>query len=245
MNTLVGISYSPWSEKAKWGLQLSGLPFRYQEYMPMLGEPALRVRLRHPRGKVTVPILFTPDGPIGDSLAIVEWASAHAPHAIIPPELRDAIASWNARSERALALGRERTTTHVARDPEALVESVPGFLGKLGPLSRSIGKVGVRYLERKYAFSKQDDEARVEELREILTTLRTALAGGDHLLGSTLTYADITMAVGMQFISPPDRIRVGKRSRVHWTVPELVAEFPDLIAWRDRLYAAHRRPTKP
>jgi glutathione S-transferase len=216
MNTLVGISYSPWSEKAKWGLQLSGLTFRYQEYLPMLGEPALRVRLRRPRGKVTVPILFTEDGPLGDSLAIVEWASAHAPNAIISPEHRDAIIGWNALSERALALGRERTTMHVARDPEALVESVPGFMGKLGPVSRAIGKAGARYLERKYAFSAQDDSARIAELREILTTLRAALAGGDYLIGGELTYADVTMAVGLQFVSPPER---------------------------NRLYAAHRRPT--
>lgn len=240
MNTLIGVSYSPWSEKARWGLELCGLAYTYREYLPMIGEPALRLELRRFRGKVSVPILLTEEGPVADSLRIVEWGCAHGARSIIPSEHTAAITTWNALSERALAVGRERTTLSVARDPVALVESVPGVFRRLGPISRGIGKLGVRFLERKYAFQPQDDARRVETLRDVLAALRKGLAGGEHLVGGTLTYADITMAVSLQFVSPPERIRLGKHSRPHWTVPSLVEEFADVIAWRDRLYDANR-----
>lgn len=35
-------------------------------------------------------------------------------------------------------------------------------------------------------------------------------------------------------------IRLGPATRAVWTQPALAAEFADLLAWRDGLYAAHR-----
>jgi glutathione S-transferase len=36
-------------------------------------------------------------------------------------------------------------------------------------------------------------------------------------------------------------IRLGPASREAWTNPRLAADYADLVAWRDRLYARHRR----
>lgn len=244
MHTLVGISYSPWTEKARFALDLSGLSYRYREYLPMVGEPLLRLRAGRLRGRLTVPILLGAGGPITDSFAIVRHACALTGSDLLPTEHEAAIARWNAFSETVLSTGRERTTLRVAQDPIALMESVPGALGRLGPLSRALGRLGVRYLTKKYAFQEQADEARLALMREALTELRATLASGDHLLDGRLTYADITMAVALQMVSPPERTPIGPRSRVHWTVPELVAEFGDLVAWRDRLYARFRDSTR-
>ena len=54
---LVSLSYSPWSEKARWALDHHGIEYRNIAYTPMLGVPRLRMRLRAMRAKITVPIL--------------------------------------------------------------------------------------------------------------------------------------------------------------------------------------------
>ncbi|GMV42360.1 MAG: hypothetical protein AMXMBFR64_40760 [Myxococcales bacterium] len=244
MHTLVGISYSPWTEKARFGLDVAGFSYRYREYLPMVGEPLLRLRAGRLRGRLTVPILLGDGPPISDSFAIVQHACARTGSDLLPARHEATITRWNALSERVLSTGRERTTLRVAQDPVALMESVPGALGKLGPASRALGRLGVRYLMKKYAFQDDANEARVARMGEALTTFRASLAGGDHLLDGRLTYADITMAVALQMVSPPPTTPIGPRSRIHWTVPELVTEFGDLISWRDRLYARFRNSTR-
>jgi hypothetical protein len=47
MTELLALPYSPWSEKARWALDVRGVPYDYRRYQPVLGELALRVKLRH------------------------------------------------------------------------------------------------------------------------------------------------------------------------------------------------------
>ena len=70
MTEFVALSYSPWSEKARWPLEHHGIEFREHQYVPLLGAPRLRLRLRRLRGRVTVPVLFTRDRVLADSFAI-------------------------------------------------------------------------------------------------------------------------------------------------------------------------------
>jgi hypothetical protein len=37
-------------------------------------------------------------------------------------------------------------------------------------------------------------------------------------------------------------MRIGPATRATWTNASLAAGYADLVAWRDRLYDAHRRP---
>ena len=62
MNRLVALSYSPWSEKARWALLHHGVPFREIEYVPILGTPWLRWVARRASGRVTVPTLLIVGG---------------------------------------------------------------------------------------------------------------------------------------------------------------------------------------
>jgi glutathione S-transferase len=62
MTELLALPFSPWSEKARWALDARGVPYDYRRYQPILGEPALRAKLRRARGPVTVPVLTTIDG---------------------------------------------------------------------------------------------------------------------------------------------------------------------------------------
>src|SRR4051812_15683513 len=101
MHRFVAIDYSPWSEKARWALDLRRVPYREEAYVPMLGELPLRLRLRRFTGPMTVPVLFTEDGrALTDSLAIARFAEEVGRGAPLFPSGRDGeIARWNERSE--------------------------------------------------------------------------------------------------------------------------------------------------
>ena len=56
MNELLGLPYSPWSEKARWALDARKVPYKYKVYAPLVGEPALRFKLKKWSGPVSVPL---------------------------------------------------------------------------------------------------------------------------------------------------------------------------------------------
>ncbi len=35
---LIGLHYSPWTEKARWALDRQRVPYAFEEHLPMLGE---------------------------------------------------------------------------------------------------------------------------------------------------------------------------------------------------------------
>jgi glutathione S-transferase len=250
---LLHIPYSPWSERARWALDCRGVRYRARAYQPLLGEPALRVRLRRARGAVTVPVLFTPEGTYADSLDIARYAAAHGAGPDLFPAGRDAdIVAWNALSERALAAGRALSLRRVLEDEEALRELVPKRLRPvLGPLGRLVAAQGVRRTLRKYAHLLAGDDPRavldsaLNELRQELDRPLDA-AGEPRLLlaQAGFSYADITMAQPLAFVTPPaTHLRIGRANRRAFTDPELALRHADLLAWRDALYLRFR-PTR-
>jgi glutathione S-transferase len=235
--SLLGIHYSPWSQKARHALAAADVDYDYTEYQPVFGEPMLRMKAKQWRGRVSVPILLTDGGALRDSFEIAQFAAAQTP-SLIPPGYEDIVATWNERSDRLLALGRRRTTALVKADPAALLENLPKPLRKMGPVSRGLGVFGARFLQKKYDMDTSTSlEACEAEMRSILVTLRGGLATGAHLIGSDLTYADITMAVSLTFVKPHGDVRIGRQSRPHWSVDALVEEFSSLFEWRDAIYA--------
>jgi glutathione S-transferase len=132
----------------------------------------------------------------------------------------------------------------VVEGDAALLELVPRSLRRLGRTAVSIARFGVERTLRKYGGPTGDDARAV--LHEVLTRLRSDLArSGGHTLLGTFSYADITMAQTLVFIAPPittgrSHLRIAPSNRVAFTDAELAAEFADLVAWRDALYARHR-----
>ena len=75
MNELLGLPYSPWSEKARWALDVRKVPYRYRVYQPLIGELELRIKMRRLRGPVTVPLLIDERGRVyDDSTDIARFA---------------------------------------------------------------------------------------------------------------------------------------------------------------------------
>lgn len=243
MAELIGLTYSPWTEKARWALDHHRVSYRYAEHLPMLGEPLLRWKARRPTGRVTVPLFVEAGGPVMDSLAIARHAERHGRGTPLFPEPhRAAIDAWNTRSERALAAARGLIVARTARSHRAKEEALPPLIPRaLRPSLTSVASMGLAFFRFKYDLDQAGEDERRAVISEELRALREALGGRPHVLDG-FTYADITMAAVLQAVRPVDGafIRLRPATREAWTDPSLSADFPDLLAWRDALYSAHR-----
>lgn len=232
---LIGESFSPWTKKARWALELCGLEYEYKEYTPTLSEPALRWRLQQWTGAVSVPVLF-----IGQQIFRGSWEIAHYASGSVDDErLGDmvTIAFWNDLSEAALAEGRTRVVRCILHKNQALEESLPAFVPRVLHRSmRFVARDAVQRLDRKYAHL-----AKAGALHFALTQTRKCLAqaDSDYLLGH-FSYADICMAMLLEVIQPiaESQPPLGPETQSCWTDPELADEFQDLLEWRDRLAGA-------
>lgn len=242
MATLIHLHYSPWSEKARWALDHHGVEVSRREYLPMLEEPLLRLRTKRLLGRVSVPVLLTDEGAVFDSFAIARWSEERGQGSPLFPSGRDReIGVYDDWSERMLSAGRALTAERASTRSDVLKESVPRPLGSIPGVGVAFGRVGVRFLAGKYRFSPAQAELYRAALRDGLLALRAGLGGRQTLLDE-FSYADITMAVALQFVSPvaDEWVRLGRASRQVWTEPELAREFSDLVDWRDGLYARKR-----
>jgi glutathione S-transferase len=251
MTELLGLVYSPWTEKARWALDVRRVPYTFRHYQPLLGEPALRMKLRRLTGRVSVPVLILDDGRVlADSADIARWADGHGEGPrLFPPEHEAAIAGFIALSERALAAGRVLSLHRMLADDEALLEMVPGPVRRaLGPVAARIGSLGVARTLRKYDGHRDGREAHRQTLVSALDELRATLTkappgeGPQTLLGR-FTFADIAMAQVLVSVEPPSiGLKLGAASRRSFIDPALRAPYADLIVWRDALYRTFRTP---
>ena len=237
---LLGLSYSPWTERARFALDHHRIAYRFREHRPLLGELALR-RLARRAGapKPTVPV-FVDDGRLlFDSCAIAAMADriGHGPslRADTPETLALA-----ARLEPGLNAGRALVSAAILADPEAQREAVqPVAPGPLAYLARPVARVGVRFLTRKYDADPETLAAHLATMRATAEGLRVELGGRAHLHGDRLGFADLLAASFLQCVSPVDHplIPLGPATRRAWRRPEIADEFADLLAYRDALYA--------
>lgn len=245
--------FSPWCEKARWALDHHQVPYRATEHVPMIGELRLRLAARRARGRVTIPLLV--DGPevLMDSVAIARFAERRGLPAergsapLFPGDRETELERWNACSEVVMTSGRALLLRRMLGSPAALREQLPPFVpGALRSLLQPLAARGVRFVMRKYQLELDEEPLHVSRIRSALASVREALGGGRPWLlgGYGFSFADITVATSLQFILPvSDRyMPLGPATREVWTHPALAAEFADLLAWRDALYAAHRRP---
>ncbi|MBX7194162.1 MAG: glutathione S-transferase N-terminal domain-containing protein [Sandaracinaceae bacterium] len=262
--TIVGIPYSPWSLQARWALHLHRVPYRFEAYTPMIGEPVLRARLsriegRLVREKLSVPILI--DGPrvVHDSRAIAELvdeeAVARGERTLFPRESLEALDRWLDRLELAKKAGRLLATERMADDDEAILASMPpSWPGVVKRASLPVGRRACRFILDKYGGASfegpsgrpgaYDREGLRSLLRDVLVAAQDTIARYDHLVGEELTFADLSLVTTLQFVAPSHELLTTSAAFDRsWSDPALAKELAPLLAARDRILAAH--PYKP
>jgi glutathione S-transferase len=242
---LLGLPYSPWSEKARWALEARGIAYEMKLYQPLLGELGLRRKLGKWSGVVSVPVLTDDDGRvIGDSADIARWADERGSGpTMFPAGEAAAVERFIALSDRGLAAGRALSLLKVLDDHEAVLEMVPRKLRKV-PGTLALTRAGIARTLRKYRGLRDRDQARAElahVLDEITAVLAKAPGAGVKTLLGRFTFADVAVAQVLAFVEPPAfGLKLGKATRRSFSDDELRTRFVDLVTWRDALYGAHR-----
>lgn len=245
MLDLYGISYSPWTAKARWALDHHKIPYRYREHLILFGMPELRWRLKKPFGDITVPVLVNGQSAVMDSFEIARHVDVTGSGTPLFPEGKLAeIREINRLSEKALDCARAFTIFRILNDKEAQIEALRGFVPKnLRPWFRWMAPIGVNYIVREFNIRRKTATGYEEDYREILETLRKKLneAGGSYLL-ERFSYADIAATIALQGVDPVihPTIPMGSATRRIWRHPQFAEEYKDLLAWRDEIFSKHR-----
>lgn len=255
--TLVGIPYSPWTLQARWVLHLRRVPYRFEAYLPMLGEPALRARLSRLEGRLvretlSVPVLLDGRRVIHDSRAIAEVVDELAPpgEGLFPREHLEVLDRWLGRLELARKAARVLATERMLADDDAILGGMPPRWPSLVKrASLPVGRRATRYILEKYggrAFEGPDgkpgayDEAGLRALvRDVMLAAQDAYARHRYLVGERLSFADLALVSALQMVSPsPALVPMDRAFARAWTDP-LARELAPLLAVRDRLVEAH------
>lgn len=245
--TLVASPLSPWSEKARWALDHHRIDYVERTQIPVLSAPRLRWKLRRLHDRHVAPIFFDRRGALClDPLDIARYAERTGEGApLFRRGEEQAIARWDELSERAMYAARALISRRMAADPdsrhEALVTVAPR---RLASLLKPAAVLAARLLQFRHRGREADEDPDRARLRVILAELRSALSDGrSYLVGGSLSYCDIAMASALNGVAPAEapHLPLGRSTRRTSTDGELAGEFPDLLGWRDQIYAEHRR----
>ncbi|CAD7703681.1 unnamed protein product, partial [Ostreobium quekettii] len=120
---LYSIAFSPWSNKVKWTLNACGVGYTRVEYTPGLSELNLRLKLRNYCGRVTVPVMAVPRGPVlVESFDIAVWTDDHREKgrpSLFPAGI-EAAQEWNDLSDRILYVGRVQSLRKIISNTGAV-----------------------------------------------------------------------------------------------------------------------------
>ena len=239
------IPYSPWSEKARWALDHHRIRYEEIGHQLFVGDVRLRLLLRKPTGRVTVPLLDDGGVLFTDSFDIARHADSIGTEPKLFPAGHEAeIAEWNRRSEAALGALRAIMILRLLDDPEAGRAAMPRVIpGAVVPLLLPVARAAMERFAAKYDMRAGAASHRAVA-EENLDMLEKALPEGRrYLIGDAFSYADITMALAFQGVSPVDKryMPTGPGGRWGWSNPELAEKYARLVTWRDELYQKHRR----
>ncbi len=246
MRTLYGLSQSPWTEKARWALDHCAVTYRYHEHVPVLGEVLLRAKARsRPKGtKASVPLLVDGNAVFCGSIAIARHADSvsreRRAEPLFPKDRDEEVVRWADLSDRVISAGRARVLAGLRVNREAQREALPSFIpralrGAFAPMATT----AAMFLGAKYDVPRDPDREAEEVLRPALDELRRALGGRSYLL-DRFTFADVAMAASLQTLRTRKGSPLGPATREIWENAALAADFEDLLAWRDEVYAKHR-----
>jgi glutathione S-transferase len=252
MLRLVTIPISHYCEKARWALERAGLEYREERHVQVIH----RVAARLAGGGLTVPVLVTPEGAIGESGLILAWVDQRLdPELRLFPtgrsERREVVELCGRLDERFGPSGRRLMYVHMLAQRELLLrfnnQGVPPWEDRAlrwsWPLAvRVVGRV----LEIRPGVELEDEASVWRELdfvAELLSDGRPYLCG-ERFGAADLTFAALAAAV---IVSPTYGVDLPQPELLPDATAALVRRAREHPAGRYalRLIDEHRRPSSP
>ncbi|KAF1328871.1 hypothetical protein FI667_g6473, partial [Globisporangium splendens] len=205
MATLVTIPASNYAEKARWALQLAGIPFAEAKYAPLLAYMATM-----PRGGKSVPLLVVPaeNLVLKDSADILDYCATKRPELYPSPHTKELELMF----DQELGPHARRCAYHILfADSVATWRILAGPLDSyvqyfLAWLLRPILKAMLMRALNVNAKSAERSWAKIERiLEETGKRLGDGAIGTRFLDGSTLSAADITFCAHMSLLLAPQQ----------------------------------------
>jgi glutathione S-transferase len=204
---LITIPISHYCEKARWSLARAGIAYREERHV----QGVHQLVARRAGGGVTVPVLVTPEGVIGESHEILEWVDERTPveQRLFPAEeqARAEVEQLCRRFDAELGpKGRRLMYVHLLRDrPLALRfnnEGVPRWEERTIRYGWPAIELVIRRVLDISPGIEVDDEAVV--WREFDFVAALLADGRPHLCGERFTAADLTFAsLSAAVVVPP------------------------------------------
>ncbi len=207
MLRLVTIPISNYCEKARWALERAGMPYREERHVQGIH----RLAARRAGGGLTVPVLVTPEGAIGESAQILAWVDARTPadRRLFPAErgARLEVESLCRRFDEELGpKGRRLMYVHMLAQPDLALpynnQGVPRWEDRAirwgWPLAR-------RFVARELGIAPGIEAADERAVFAELNFAAELLADGrPHLCGESFGAADLTFAaMSASVVIPP------------------------------------------
>jgi len=204
---LITIPISHYCEKARWALDRVRMPYREERHVQGIHQFAAR----RAGGGVTVPVLVTPDGVLGESEQILAWVDRRTPpeHRLFPaePGEHSEVERLCRRFDEDLGKrGRRLMYVHVLAERKLMLpfnnEGVPAWEDRA---IRYGWPLAVRFLRRELGIRpgiEAEDEAVV--WRELDFVAELLADGRPHLCGERFSAADLTFAaLSAAVVVPP------------------------------------------
>jgi glutathione S-transferase len=245
MLELVQFRHSPFNEKVRWALDLKGVPHVRRSVLP---GPHL-VSVKRLTGHTHTPVLIHEGRAIEHSAHILAWLEVHAP-SLHPadPDARDEalrIQRWfdddlTPRIRRVVLDTLLREPSYWAR---VFAEAQPSWQQRAYGLAMPLAASVVRKANGILGPESVEDGHRA--IVEALDFAARAPAG-DHLVGGSLTVADVTVASTLASLLGAARSPMTFPEPVGALFRALIARYEGHAgaAWMARMYARHRGAEK-
>lgn len=242
--TLFTINMSHYSEKVRWLLDASCLPYQEQPLTPALHTIPMLIKGR--RWQTTVPLLQRGGECIQDSPRIVAWLTQHYDlESCLPSEERQQILAIQAHFDRiGKPIARFLYLPGFAHG--ALLRAIWGqfasplarlFVSASYPVVKPMFQVKLRINERAVARARHQIDVEIQWLNAQLVDRR-------YLLGDRFTFADIAAASILAPLACPTEHPIYGHPEFRAKMASAASQWADspALQWVRDMYALHRGP---
>jgi glutathione S-transferase len=235
-------SFSNFNEKARWALDFKGIRHRRRSLMP--GGPKAMWFAR--RG--TLPVLDLDGRRIVDSTAIIAALEERQPEPALypgdPEERRHALELEEFFDESA---GHDMRRVAFWELRDNLDYGTSFMTTDQPPIRRAVGRTGLRvgfssvwrYMSARYAFNEEAVKRSRGTLIAALDRIESERAGGDYLVGTRFTVADLTAAALLYPLVWPAEFQYELPQPPEWQFLKPYRDHPAL-AWISQTWRRHR-----